>query len=277
MSESGTPTSVSGTTVSGTTVSETTVQRERVSVAPTSIEWTREFVQQWLEAWNSHEADRLLALMTDDIEYRDDSWQKTMRGHADVREFLDATWRATPDMTFELLAGPYVIPGEPRAAFHWRGWGTHTGLLDPPGFAATGRRWELDGADFLRVPRRARLQAADCVRHDERLPPARADARSGQPRGTRAGVGSAFGLPGSANDPGTTRLGSPGGAAAIAPLPDTLATRTVCARSGGLVPHSQARPPGGGGSNLVAPATPSSAAGSSSIGPLPSPVPLFMI
>ena len=39
----------------------------------------------------------------------------------DVREFLEAIWRATPDMTFELLTGPYVIPGEPRAAFHWRG------------------------------------------------------------------------------------------------------------------------------------------------------------
>ena len=62
MSESGTPTAVSGSTV----------QRERVSVAPTSIEWTREFAQRWLESWNSHEADRLLALMTDDIGYRDD-------------------------------------------------------------------------------------------------------------------------------------------------------------------------------------------------------------
>jgi steroid delta-isomerase-like uncharacterized protein len=121
---------------------------ETVSAPPTSIEWIREFTQRWLEAWNSHEVDRLLALMTGDIEYRDDSWHKTMRGHADVREFLDATWRATPDMTFELLAGPYVIPGEPRAAFHWRGWGTHTGLLDPPGFAPTGRGWELDGVDF---------------------------------------------------------------------------------------------------------------------------------
>ena len=49
MSESETPTAVS----------ETTVQRDRVSAAPTSIEWTREFVQRWLEAWNSHEADRL--------------------------------------------------------------------------------------------------------------------------------------------------------------------------------------------------------------------------
>jgi hypothetical protein len=51
-------------------------------------------------------------------------------------------------MTFELIAGPYVIPGEPRAAFQWRGGGTHTGPLEPPGFAPTGRAWELDGVDF---------------------------------------------------------------------------------------------------------------------------------
>jgi steroid delta-isomerase-like uncharacterized protein len=115
---------------------------------PPSLDWIRDFTQRWLEAWNSHEPDRLLALMTEDIEYRDDSWPKTMHGHADVREFLEAIWRATPDMTFELIAGPYVIPGEPRAAFHWRGGGTHTGPLEPPGFAPTGRAWELDGVDF---------------------------------------------------------------------------------------------------------------------------------
>jgi predicted ester cyclase len=71
-----------------------------------------------------------------------------MHGHADVREFLEALWRAIPDMTFELLDGPYVIPGEARASFHWRGFGTFTGPMDPPGFAPTGRRWEVDGADF---------------------------------------------------------------------------------------------------------------------------------
>ena len=65
-----------------------------------SLDWIRDFTTQWLEAWNSHEPARLLALMTEDIEYRDDSWHKTMRGHADVREFLEAIWRATPDMTF---------------------------------------------------------------------------------------------------------------------------------------------------------------------------------
>jgi predicted ester cyclase len=71
-----------------------------------------------------------------------------MHGHGEVREFIEALWRAVPDMTFELLAGPYVIPDEPRASFHWRGTGTFTGRMDPPGFAPTGRRWEIDGADF---------------------------------------------------------------------------------------------------------------------------------
>jgi steroid delta-isomerase-like uncharacterized protein len=134
--------------MSGTDASTAARGAGSTSEAVPSLDWIREFTTRWLEAWNSHEPDRLLALMTEDIEYRDDSWHKTMRGHADVREFLEATWRATPDMTFEVLAGPYVVPGEPRAAFHWRGWGTHSGLLEPPGFAPTGRRWELDGVDL---------------------------------------------------------------------------------------------------------------------------------
>ena len=87
---------------------------------------------------------------------------KLMRGHADVREFLEAIWRAMPDMTFEPLSGPYVIPGEPRVAVHWRGWATLTGPLEPPGFEPTGRRWELDGGDFyeFRDGRMCKLRTA---------------------------------------------------------------------------------------------------------------------
>ncbi len=117
------------------------------AIAP-SIESIRELVASWLDAWNSHDSDRVLNFLTDDVEARDDSWPRPMRGHDQVREFLEALWRAVPDMTFELLDGPYVIPDEPRASFHWRGTGTFTGRMDPPGFAPTGRRWEIDGADF---------------------------------------------------------------------------------------------------------------------------------
>jgi steroid delta-isomerase-like uncharacterized protein len=112
------------------------------------IGWIRSLVGQWLDAWNSHDADHVLALLTDDVDARDDSWPEPMHGHADVSTFLAALWRAVPDMTFELISGPYVVPGEPRASFHWRGSGTFTGPMEPPGFAPTGRRWVIDGADF---------------------------------------------------------------------------------------------------------------------------------
>lgn len=132
------------------------------AVGAPSIDWIRDFVRRWLEAWNSHQPDRVVGFLTEDVEIRDDSWPKTMHGHDDVREFLDALWRAIPDMTFDLLEGPYVIPGEPRASFHWRGSGTFTGPMDPPGFAPTGRSWEADGVDFqeYRNGRIAKLRVA---------------------------------------------------------------------------------------------------------------------
>jgi steroid delta-isomerase-like uncharacterized protein len=135
---------------------------ERQAEGAPSIDWIRDFVPRWLEAWNSHQADQVLAFLTEDVEVRDDSWPQTMRGHGDVREFLEALWRAIPDMTFEALEGPYVIPGEPRASFHWLGSGTFTGPMDPPGFAPTGRRWEIDGVDFqeYRDGRIAKLRVA---------------------------------------------------------------------------------------------------------------------
>jgi steroid delta-isomerase-like uncharacterized protein len=110
--------------------------------------WVDEFASRWLDAWNSHQPDQLLELMTEDIVYDDSAWPKTMRGHADVREFVTHAWRAFPDMTFEVSGGPYVHPTRPEAAFQWRGRATQTGRIDPPGVAPTGRRWELEGADF---------------------------------------------------------------------------------------------------------------------------------
>jgi len=112
------------------------------------LAWLDAYLKDYLAAWNSHEPDRLLALMAEDIVYDDTAWPKQMRGHADVREFLEATWRAVPDMTFEIVEGPYVMPGKPKAAFHWRGTATFTGPLEPPGFAPTGKRADFQGVDF---------------------------------------------------------------------------------------------------------------------------------
>ena len=109
--------------------------------------WVAGFADRWLAAWNSHEPDRLLALMTDDIVYDDSAWPTTMRGHAAVREFLEHAWKGLPDMRFELADGPYLSPDEPKAAFYWRGHATHTGLIDPPGLKPTGKTLMFEGLD----------------------------------------------------------------------------------------------------------------------------------
>lgn len=110
--------------------------------------WVEEFAERWAAAWNSHDPERLFELMTDDIVYDDSAWPETMRGKAAVREFLDYSWRAFPDMEFEAVGSAHVASDAPRAAFWWKGTATHSGPIDPPGIPATGKRVEFEGADF---------------------------------------------------------------------------------------------------------------------------------
>jgi steroid delta-isomerase-like uncharacterized protein len=125
-------------------VAETSVK----AGAGVDLDFVTGFAERWGAAWNSHRPERLLELMTEDIVYEDDAWHRTMRGHGDVREFLEAIWRAMPDLEFELAEGPFLHPSEPVATFYWRGTGTFTGPLQPPGLAPTGARVELDGFDL---------------------------------------------------------------------------------------------------------------------------------
>jgi len=125
------------------------VATDQTTVAETvDLTFVEDFAGRWLEAWNSHDPEKLLALMTEDIIYDDSAWPKTMHGHAEVRQFLDHTWRAFPDLRFEPVGSPLIAADEPTAAFYWRGFATHAGPIDPPGLAPTGRRMEIEGADF---------------------------------------------------------------------------------------------------------------------------------
>jgi steroid delta-isomerase-like uncharacterized protein len=124
------------------------MSEQTVEAAAVDSAFVEDFAERWLDAWNSHDPERVLDLMDEDCVYDDSAWPRTMRSHADVREFLGWTWRALPDLRFEPEAGPFVHPTEPKAAYYWRGYATHTGPLDPPGLAPTGRRIEMEGGDF---------------------------------------------------------------------------------------------------------------------------------
>jgi steroid delta-isomerase-like uncharacterized protein len=125
-------------------VAETSVQ----PTANVDMEFLAAFAERWEAAWNSHQPERVLELMTEDIVYDDSAWPRPMRGHSDVREFLTSLWRAIPDLEFQLVEGPFLHPTEPVATTYWKGTGTFTGPLDPPGFAPTGARLEIDGFDL---------------------------------------------------------------------------------------------------------------------------------
>jgi steroid delta-isomerase-like uncharacterized protein len=120
------------------------VSQEQTGIDQAFVE---DFLPRWDAAWKSRQPERVLELMTEDIVYDDSAWPTTMRGHGDVRAFLESTWRALSDLEFEMTDGPFLHPGEPKAAFYWRGTGTNTGPIDPPGFAPTGKRIEFEGVD----------------------------------------------------------------------------------------------------------------------------------
>jgi steroid delta-isomerase-like uncharacterized protein len=158
------------------------------------VEWVEAFEADYLAAWNSRDADQLLSLMAPGIVYDDSAWPSRMHGHDAVREFLHSTWTALPDLTFELVEGPYVAPGKPKAAFHWRATGTLTGPLVPPGYAPTGRRATFEGVDLheyrehLLVGLRVDFDVMDLARQLGLLPTRGSLAERALARTQRAGM-----------------------------------------------------------------------------------------
>jgi steroid delta-isomerase-like uncharacterized protein len=68
-----------------------------------------EFASGWTEAWNSHDADKILNYYTEDAFYEDipnveNGWDVPLRGHQMIREAVDSTFKDMPDLEFELVS-----------------------------------------------------------------------------------------------------------------------------------------------------------------------------
>jgi steroid delta-isomerase-like uncharacterized protein len=116
-----------------------------------SEQLARDFADRWQKAWNSHLPERVTALCSDDVLWDDPLTEQPERGRPAVAEYLRQTWRAFPDLTFSWPEGPYASFDGHKLALHWHVTGTMLGPMQPPGFAPTGRRAELDGVDLLEL------------------------------------------------------------------------------------------------------------------------------
>ena len=122
---------------------------EAVTQASSSEQFARDFADRWQRAWNSCIPERVTELCTEDVLWDDPLTERPEQGRAAVADYLRGVWVAFPDLTFSWPEGPYASFDGVKLALHWHVTGTMLGGMDPPGFAPTGKRMELDGVDLL--------------------------------------------------------------------------------------------------------------------------------
>ncbi|MFQ5521879.1 MAG: nuclear transport factor 2 family protein [Candidatus Methylomirabilia bacterium] len=98
------------------------------------------FVKQFLEAWNAHDVDGVMALMTGDCVFEAsfgvDAWGTRYTGAAEVRAGVEELFRSIPDIRWD---GIRHFVCEDHAVVEWTTTGTRPG----------GVRFEVQGCDIL--------------------------------------------------------------------------------------------------------------------------------
>jgi steroid delta-isomerase-like uncharacterized protein len=106
-----------------------------------------EVVQRYLNAWNRHDADAIVAAFAEGGTYHNPNMDQPISGEA-IATFAKRVWAGYPDFSVEL--GSMGETGGGLVAFKWVVRGTNTGPgLD--GTPPTGRALTLPGATFLQV------------------------------------------------------------------------------------------------------------------------------
>lgn len=71
----------------------------------------RELLERWYAAWNAHDVEAILGLVTEDVRYEDpSSAEPLMRGRAEVEGSVRAAFRAVTDLHLEKHED-WVSPG----------------------------------------------------------------------------------------------------------------------------------------------------------------------
>jgi steroid delta-isomerase-like uncharacterized protein len=85
------------------------------------------FAREWLEAWNSHNINRILTFYTEDAFYEDvpsveNGWGVSSRGHQMIRDSLAEMFEDMSDLGFEFVS---ASDSGDRMVVEWIMTGTH--------------------------------------------------------------------------------------------------------------------------------------------------------
>ncbi|MBF6329485.1 nuclear transport factor 2 family protein [Nocardia transvalensis] len=113
-----------------------------------SAEWLRDFTARYIAGWNAGDATAVAACVTEDTRWLDPSEPAVIVGRAGVAKFVRDTRRAFPDVSYTPVFEPTMTADQRTAIVPWRMSGTNLGPIDPPGFAATGKKFDLFVVDI---------------------------------------------------------------------------------------------------------------------------------
>jgi len=119
--------------------------------APVDEVFASNLVERAAAAFSAHDADGFVGLMTEDVFIEHSAAPAPLHGRAEVSAFYTSMWKGYPDLTLELMDGPFFHPHAPRISLNWLATGTHIGQLDPPGLAPTGKRVEFDVREIAEI------------------------------------------------------------------------------------------------------------------------------
>jgi steroid delta-isomerase-like uncharacterized protein len=144
------------------------------------------FLEDWnarmLAAWNGHDVDTIVAMLSEDIAWDDPSEPETLQGREAVRRFITETFRAFPDLVTEETEPIYRSETRPKVLVPYRLTGTMLGDWEALGLAATGARVSFEGVDQWEFRDEAHVPLQHELRLDGRGAAAGTAAARGQLR-----------------------------------------------------------------------------------------------
>jgi len=130
-------------------------------------------VEKWIASWNSHDAEQVVSICTNDILYEDVAFGAVNHGSAELRKFAVSIFAAVPDAKFDLQNS--WLDGR-HGTIEWVFSGTDTGLYN------TGKRFTVRGITVVDL-RKGRISrnldyydAASIMRQVGVLPPEKTDS-----------------------------------------------------------------------------------------------------
>jgi steroid delta-isomerase-like uncharacterized protein len=99
--------------------------------------------QAWIDAWNSHDPDNVIALFTENAVVEDVTFGAVSHGLAEIRDFAVGSFTAFPDIHFDLVNS--TLKGG-HGTIEWVFSGTDTG-----GFGGTGKPFSVRGVTVMDV------------------------------------------------------------------------------------------------------------------------------